>query len=80
MRKLIASAFASAPSSDGPVDAPVSTPTLNGLPGGVFCFGAFCAIASGIAFGAPAGVKPLKPIVWPCLDELGRLFRRQVVK
>ena len=61
----MASALASAPSSEGPVEAPVRTPIWNSRP--AWCSAmARSAIASGIAFGAPAGVKPLKPTVWPC--------------
>jgi hypothetical protein len=47
-----------------PVEAPVMTPTLNGFPA-VCSSLARSAMANGTAFGDPAGVKPLKPIVSP---------------
>ena len=61
----MASALASAPSSDGPVEAPVSTPIWKSRPAACSAV-ARSARAMGIALGEPAGVKPLKPTVCPC--------------
>jgi hypothetical protein len=57
-------ALASAPSSDGPVEAPVSTPIWKSRPAACSS-SAWQAIARGMALAAPAGVNPLKPTVWP---------------
>ena len=53
-------------SSSSPVDAPVITRILNGRP--ARCSSrARAASARGTSLAAPAGVKPLKPTVWPSL-------------
>ena len=60
----MACALARAPSSEGPVEAPVRTPIWNSWPASCAAL-ARSAIASGIALGAPAGVNPLNPTVCP---------------
>jgi hypothetical protein len=61
----MASALASSPSSEGPVEAPVMTPTLKGRPASCSAR-AFAAMAVGMTLAAPAGVKPLKPMISSC--------------
>ena len=61
-----ASARARTPSKDGPPDAPVMALILKALPAACSAF-ALSAIAVGIAFAAPAGVKPLKAMLSPFL-------------
>ena len=65
-RKLIALADASAPSSDSPVEAPVSTRIWYDRPAACSVF-ARSAMARGMAFAEPTGVKALNPTVCPCL-------------
>src|ERR1039458_3696645 len=60
----MAFALERAPSSEGPVEAPVRTPIWNSCPA-LWAAMARSAIASGIALGAPAGVNPLKPTFCP---------------
>ena len=64
VRQEMASARASSPSRESPVEAPVTTATLKGRPA-VCSARARAASALGVTFAAPAAVKPLKPIVWP---------------
>jgi hypothetical protein len=64
IRMSIPSAAASAPSSSGAVDAPVHTSTVKWPPRA--CISAMRrASAPGTAFGYPAPVNPLMPIVDP---------------
>ena len=66
VRQAIALALASAPSNDGPVEAPAMTPILNSRP--ARCSrSAWAAIAFEMALGAPAGVKPENATLLPCL-------------
>src|SRR5581483_10034938 len=65
VRKRTAFASARAPSSDRPVEAPVSTPIWKGRPAACSAF-ALRASPRETALAAPAGVKPLKATVEPC--------------
>ena len=64
-----ASARAKTPSKEGPPDAPVIALILKALPAACSAF-ALSAIAVGIAFAAPAGVKPLNAMLSPFLMRL----------
>ena len=66
VRNPSALARASAPSSEGPVDAPEMRLILNGRPAACSTT-ARAAIVPGTALGAPAAVKPLTAIVSPSL-------------
>jgi|HubBroStandDraft_1064217.scaffolds.fasta_scaffold01487_5 hypothetical protein len=60
--------------SDVPVEA--SQHADLELASGLMLRGSALGIAMGMAFGAPDGVKPLKPTVWPCSTN-GSLVGRQ---
>eukprot|EP01139_Manchomonas_bermudensis_P006748 Amastigsp_a178036_23.p3 type:complete len:130 gc:universal Amastigsp_a178036_23:1408-1797(+) len=66
VRNEIAFARASSPSIEGPVEAPVTTPILNGRP--ALCSAtALRAMARGTALAAPAAVKAENPTTSPSL-------------
>ena len=62
----MALALVSSPSQESPVEAPVISPIWKGRPSAC-SFSAIRASAAVTAFGLPAGVNPLKPIISPSL-------------